>query len=331
MEILGLNTMANLSFIERNIINDAFKMNQGYVLDFSDKTLQEFMNDFEVDLNSEKYKVNGKSKAKRLNHFLNTEDDHIVYSVIDGLLKHEKYTKNSIPQEQISFLENIINKLKKSEKNILNQHNNEFSLFISHISEHKDKAVELKEQLAFYGVSCFVAHEDIEPRLEWQVEIEKSLESMDAFVTLCTEGFNNSVWTNQEIGFAIARKVCVFSIRMGEDLKGFIGKYQALKFSENIHLEILESLMSNAKMVDSYIDKLKKCRNWSEANQLAICLPYMQNLNNNQIELIIDTFNTNIEISGSFEFNGERGLVYHLERITNYRYEYDDSIIRVIK
>ena len=48
-------------------------------------------------------------------------------------------------------------------------------------------------------------------------------------------------------------------------------------------------------------------------------------------QLIIDTFNTNIEISGSFEFNGERGLVYHLERITNYRYEYDDSIIRVIK
>lgn len=38
-----------------------------------------------------------------------------------------------------------------------------FRLFLSHKSEHKDIASDIKEEISLYGISCFVAHEDIHP------------------------------------------------------------------------------------------------------------------------------------------------------------------------
>ncbi len=71
-----------------------------------------------------------------------------------------------------------------------------YRLFLSHKAEVKKKTSELKEQLEVYGVSSFVAHQDIRPTKEWQDEIENALASMDAFVALLTEKFHNSYWTD---------------------------------------------------------------------------------------------------------------------------------------
>jgi hypothetical protein len=103
-----------------------------------------------------------------------------------------------------------------------------FRLFISHISKDKLNAKRLKECLAPYGIAGFVAHQDIHPTLEWQGEIESALRTMDAFIAVHTEGFSKSVWTQQEIGFALGRGTKVISFKMGEDPSGFISKHQAL-------------------------------------------------------------------------------------------------------
>ena len=100
-------------------------------------------------------------------------------------------------------------------------------IFLSHKCESKEEAFEIKESFQGYGVSCFVAHADIQPNKEWQDEIERALFSMDALVALLTPSFFDSFWTNQEIGVGIGRGVPIISIRSGEDPKGFIGKYQA--------------------------------------------------------------------------------------------------------
>jgi hypothetical protein len=65
-------------------------------------------------------------------------------------------------------------------------------LFLSHVSDHKIAATNLKRELRFLGVSVFVAHEDIEPSLEWEQEIEKALGSMDALAALLTPDFHAS-------------------------------------------------------------------------------------------------------------------------------------------
>lgn len=103
-----------------------------------------------------------------------------------------------------------------------------FRLFISHLSQNKRSAANLKSCLYNYGISGFVAHEDITPSKEWELEIEAALFSLDALCAIVVPEFEKSQWCDQEIGIALGRKKMVFSIKRGKDPYGFFGKYQAL-------------------------------------------------------------------------------------------------------
>lgn len=102
-----------------------------------------------------------------------------------------------------------------------------FRLFISHLSAEKVFAAELQEALLRFGITSFVAHNDIEPTLEWQAQIETALATADSVVALLHPKFHLSNWTDQEIGFAMGRGLPVFAVRFGEDPYGFIGRFQA--------------------------------------------------------------------------------------------------------
>jgi hypothetical protein len=108
-----------------------------------------------------------------------------------------------------------------------------FRLFIGHSCVIKDKAGELQAALGKFGISGFVAHNDIEPTKEWQSEIELALATCDSLVALLTPEYHASKWTDQEIGYAMGREVLVFSIRLGQDPYGFIGKYQGMDGSRS--------------------------------------------------------------------------------------------------
>ena len=102
-------------------------------------------------------------------------------------------------------------------------------LFITHKSEYKERATEIRDACQEMGITCFVAHEDIEPTTEWQSEIERALQSMDALLALLTPDFHDSNWTDQEVGAAVGRQIPVIPVRSGRDPYGFIGKYQAIQ------------------------------------------------------------------------------------------------------
>ncbi|MEZ5694054.1 MAG: toll/interleukin-1 receptor domain-containing protein [Altererythrobacter sp.] len=131
------------------------------------------------------------------------------------------------------------------------QDTNNFRVFISHISKDKDKAHRLREALSAHNVSGFVAHDDIEPTLEWQVQIERALHSMDAFVSIHTEGYSKSFWCQQETGFAFGKRTKVIALRMGEDPTGFASKHQAIsrgaKTAEDVALEIEKLLKADER------------------------------------------------------------------------------------
>lgn len=103
-----------------------------------------------------------------------------------------------------------------------------FRLFISHLSENKNSASNLKRFLQDYGIDGFVAHEDITPSKEWEQEIEAALFSLDALCAIVVPGFEKSQWCDQEVGIALGRRRMVFSIKKGKNPYGFFGKYQAL-------------------------------------------------------------------------------------------------------
>lgn len=103
-----------------------------------------------------------------------------------------------------------------------------FRLFVSHVAAHKVAVSMLKNALQSYGITGFVAHEAIQPSLEWQREIELALRSMHALLALVTPDFHASNWTDQEVGWALGRGVLVQPVRLGADPYGFAGKVQAL-------------------------------------------------------------------------------------------------------
>jgi len=100
-------------------------------------------------------------------------------------------------------------------------------VFVTHLATHREFAGELQEALLKFGVSCFIAHNDIEPTQEWQTQIETALATCDTLVALLHKEFHLSKWTDQEIGFAMGRGVPAFAVRFGQDPYGFIGRFQA--------------------------------------------------------------------------------------------------------
>lgn len=203
-----------------------------------------------------------------------------------------------------------------------------FKIFLSHKSEIKTTATELKRELAAWGVTCFVAHEDIHPTKEWQDEIENALSSMDALVALMADEFHISYWTDQEVGYAFGRGVPIVAVRMGTDPYGFIGKFQALSCElAKLPIELVKLFIKYDTMLDTYIGAVANCENFNEGNKLAEVLPFIDQLSKSQAQRLMDAYNKNGEVKGSFGFNGEKpgyygqGLAYHLKRITGKDHE----------
>ena len=150
---------------------------------------------------------------------------------------------------------------------------NQLCVFISHLAKNKIYATDLQAALAAYGISCFVAHEDIEPDAEWQAEIEKALRTCDALVALLHEGFNESIWTDQEVGYALGRGVPVFSVRLDMAPYGLFGKKQAFngkgKDISAIAVELLDTYRKHpktqGKVSDAIIEKFCKSNSFAEA------------------------------------------------------------------
>lgn len=149
-----------------------------------------------------------------------------------------------------------------------------FKLFFSHIASDKDVAHQLKVHLASYQISCFVAHDDIAPTREWQDEIEEALRSMDALAALLTPLFHQSLWTDQEVGFAIGSGRLVLPIRYGANPHGFIGKFQGYTVKEGmtfptIAAEICKVLskhpVTSVKMTEALVEKLQGAWSWDSA------------------------------------------------------------------
>src|SRR6185437_50205 len=149
-------------------------------------------------------------------------------------------------------------------------------LFLSHVSQHKIQVSKLKGELLENGISAFVAHEDIEPNLEWQNEISLALRSMHALAALVTLDFHSSKWTDQEVGWALGRGVPVLPVRLGADPYGFVGKIQAvpgtLDVPEALAISITRALLRSSQlrggMRSALVQALENSKSYATARRL---------------------------------------------------------------
>lgn len=169
-----------------------------------------------------------------------------------------------------------------------------FKLFLSHVSSFKKETAKLQEELSKYGVSAFVAHNDIEPTKVWQNEIEQALQTMDGLTALLTDSFHESKWTDQEVGVAIGRSVPIIAVRLGLDPYGFIGKYQGLqgqgKHESKLAEEIVNILFTNPnsqqQIINALVHVFGNSESFAQSKKIIELLENAPYLTDDQIKLL---------------------------------------------
>jgi len=120
---------------------------------------------------------------------------------------------------------------------------NHQKIFLSHASEDKKLANELKIQLEKDNFIVFVAHDDIPGTEEWRDKIISELETCGIFLAFRTSKYCGKSYTEQECGFALALNKRILSICI--DIKpsdlGFCSAFQGKQFKKN------ESIIEIAK------------------------------------------------------------------------------------
>jgi hypothetical protein len=110
--------MCDLNFSEKSTWEVFLGMKSGYVMDFSDRTFQEFVHEATgIDILSPKYNYNSGSKANRLRAFWKEESNFVVGKLLKALLNYwltkvqsgveDYYPKEDIYKSCLSIAERI--------------------------------------------------------------------------------------------------------------------------------------------------------------------------------------------------------------------------------
>lgn len=141
-----------------------------------------------------------------------------------------------------------------------------FRLFISHVHDNAIQAGALRASLAQRSVDAFVAHDNIAPADSWRDVVLYALRSCDACLALLAPGFRESEWTDQEVGFCLARDKLVIPLEWGLTPYGFLGRSQALPVrkgqnQDDIALAVFELLVRKEASRDEMAKHL--VRRWA--------------------------------------------------------------------
>ncbi len=183
------------------------------IRNISDKIAKDFQDESEIEFFLKDQGFNNKDLVyKSIETGYNDWENYL--SVKDTLLNtnNEKVLKKVADELEIS--QNLSNLIKKFPDNW--KHSSNLKLFISHSDKNKDSAIKLKTALIDYKIDAFVAHEDIKTSKAWREQIKLALSTMDLFVSLNNENFNNSQFCQQELGFAVSRNVDIVQL-MGKN------------------------------------------------------------------------------------------------------------------
>lgn len=184
-----------------------------------------------------------------------------------------------------------------------------FRLFISHCSSQKVEVGALKIGLGQYGISAFVAHDDIEPTALWEVEIERALRSCEALVAVVTDDFSASLWCDQEVGFALGRGLPVIPVQLGKAPHGFIGKIQALAVRKGATLAdqaanlvglLLRTPQSSLSTTNALAHALLDAGSFAQARSVAAMLESAPTISAAQAAVLREAVKSNGQVSASW-------------------------------
>ena len=157
---------------EKTIFEKLFNRN-GYVLDFTDSTFAEFFREHGIDIEDNKYHINGRSKMKRLRAFWEIEPDKTVGQVLKSLLEYA-YTIDSVSPNA-----NAKDNAMKIVLRLLQKENRE------QITEQELKDIFLKQKFKDISIEKLNLNTEMQEVIKMRIEeIKKCLRSKAPLATI---------------------------------------------------------------------------------------------------------------------------------------------------
>jgi hypothetical protein len=180
-----------------------------------------------------------------------------------------------------------------------------FRLFISHTHANATSAHNLKTALAKYQIAAFVAHDDIEPTKEWQLEIERALRTADALAAIITPDFVESRWCDQEVGFAFGRGKLVVPLCKESTPHGFLGKYQGFKakglqapdVADQLFDILLDHPLAAERMADALVDRMANSWSFQTSREAMTLLEKLPKLTQPQVAKLVQSITDNDQVA----------------------------------
>lgn len=204
-------------------------------------------------------------------------------------------------------------------------------LFITHRDNDKAGANQLADALSAYGISSFVAHDTIKPMKEWRGEILKGLETMEMMLVYLTDKFAESIWTQQEVGYALGKGIPVISLKLqGKDPPGFIDNVQAQRGSIDdpansaaaIYRLISEELGAKDRLSDGLVAAFVASGDYNDARyRFDRMASNVDKLTDAQLKSIIKGYHDNAALYEAFYLDNQYNrLANYLHRATGTAY-----------
>jgi hypothetical protein len=215
--------MSNLSFGEKHKLEKLFGMSSGYVLDFSNRTFQEFVYDSTgKNIFDEAYNRESGSKANRLREFWQKEPNHLVGKLISDLLEHsDTGTSDPLREQCWRIADRLLQDAPVQDVGAVSPNaaaadfeasntvgarrsNEPLRVFLCHASTDKASVRHLSAQLRQIGLDPWLDEEKLLPGQEWRVEIAKALRAAHAVVVcLSQQSVTKAGYVQKEIVYAL--------------------------------------------------------------------------------------------------------------------------------
>jgi hypothetical protein len=166
--------------------------------------------------------------------------------------------------------------------------------FISYSNVDKAMASITKSALLDFGLTGFLAHEDLQVSEEWRDAIIEELKSVTIFVALLSKDFKASEWCAQEVGYIVSRPdVLIIPLSLDATVAfGFISNLQSKRVRKEESIpEILRDVLLKKRprlMIPRWIKKVASAGSYRGAEAIvAPLVPYFSIFTQDEIEIFL--------------------------------------------
>ena len=245
--------MSDLTPIEKLTIEKALGMGGGYVLEFSNRSLQEFVADsVGLDIEDPKYAYASGSKANRLRAFWKVESNPVVGKLLMDLLTFARDLSRTPPDEE------LLEKCHRAVARLIGDEsmpNAQPLIFVSYARPDVRGVEAIVGLLRDAGLRTWFDKKDLKGGQDWEFEIRKRIEEASlVLVCLSINAVDRRGFFHKEMRYAVDEalklpkgKVFVMPVRLNDcPVPDDLRKWHALDLFEPSVSRLLLSSIGDA-------------------------------------------------------------------------------------